>query len=161
MVPGDGIQRYGPWELRDGENLLAFWDILHSPREAAMGSCYNTVCQWKVISGAFAGMGEWECDWQAFVNFSVELEQLYYFQRQEVELRDIEWGNWIRFTMDRTGHLTISGHLYKGQTLEFEFGADQTALQPVLSQMKQDYRRWAESQEREAADCGNTLTPQN
>lgn len=137
--------RFGPWELRNGENLLAFRDICYSPEDAVDGNPYNTACQLKVISGEFAGAGGWECDWQDFIRFSVELEQLYYFQCQEVEFRDIEWGNWVKFAIDKLGGVTVSGHLYGvSQTLEFEFRADQTALQPFVQQIKQDCRRWVE-----------------
>ncbi len=137
---GEALQRYGPWELRDGGNLLAFRDICHSPGEAHAGNPYNTVCQLKVVSGEFAGVGEWECDWQDVHTFVQELERLYHFQRQEVEFRDIEWGNWLKFQMDRTGHVTVTGRLYGGmsmQTLEFHFRTDQSALQPFLQQMRQ------------------------
>lgn len=135
----EGMQRYGPFELRDGENLLSIEDIRYSPADAQV-SCYNTVFRVKVVSGEFAGAGEFECDWTEFLRFVSELNELYDFRRDEAELRDIEWGSWLRFLMNKVGSLTISGHLYgaAAQTLDFSLETDQTALQSFLQQiMKQ------------------------
>lgn len=134
------IKRYDPVELRDVKNLLAFRDICHSPEDARLSS-YNTECYVKVVSGEFSGLGEWECDWKDILRFTEELEEMYQFRRREVEFRDIDWGNWLKFTLDRTGHIEISG-LLRGRdggthTLTFEFRTDQTALAPFLRQLKE------------------------
>ena len=135
----DDLQSYGSLELTDGKNLLAFQDICHSPREAQRGS-YNTLCRVKVVSGEFAGAGEWECDWKDLLRFAEELEQLYLFQQREVKFEDIEWGNWLEFTINKTGQILISGFLYGtdagAHTLKFEFRTDQTYLKPFLQQLK-------------------------
>lgn len=110
------MKEYGPFELRDGENLLSLWDIRYSPEDARISS-YNTVFQVKTVSEGFSGLGEFECDWTELLRFVSELNGLYHFERDKVELRDIEWGNWLKFSMNRTGHLTVSGHLYGGTSL--------------------------------------------
>lgn len=136
----DKLPRYGPCELRYGADLLAFQDICYSPEDAVGGNPYNTVCRVKVVSGEFSGLAEWEFDWEKFLRFAKELEQLYYFQCQEVELQDIGYGSWVRFTLHKTGQLMICGLLYgdaREHTLEFAFRADQTALKPFLQQLKQ------------------------
>lgn len=132
----DEVQRYGPFELRDGENLLSLREIRYSPTDAQIG-CYNTVFSVKVISGEFAGAGDCECDWKEFLRFVAELNELYDFRRYEVEFRDIEWGSWFKFLINKAGNLTISGHLYGAtlQTLDFAFRTDQTALRPFLQQI--------------------------
>ena len=135
----DGLQRYGPLELKSGTDLLAFREIQYSPRDALEGS-YNTVCHVKVISGEFSGLGEWECDWKALLRFGEELEELYHFQRNEVEFRDIEWGNWLKFALRRTGHIDISGFLQCiDHSLKFALQTDQTMLKPFLESMRQLY----------------------
>ena len=131
------MKEYGPFELRDGENLLSLRDICYSPEDARI-SPYNTVFQAKVVAEGFSGQGEFECDWTEFLRFVSELNELYDFERNEVEIDDIEWGNRLRFSMDHSGHLTVSGHLYGGvsrQTLEFEFWTNQTALALFLQQI--------------------------
>lgn len=135
----DAIQRYGPFELHDGENLLSLRDIRYSPQDAQTTSC-NTVFQVKAVSGEFAGVGEFECDWADFLRFVSEVNELYHFKRYEVEFRDSEWGNWFKFSMSKLGSMTISGYLYgEGmQTLDFWFRTDQTVILPFLQQiMKQ------------------------
>lgn len=137
----DEVQRYGPFELRDGENLLSLRDIRYSPEVAQMGYYNDTEFSVKVVLGEFAGVGDFECNWKEFLCFVAELKELYDFRRYEVEFRDIEWGSWLKFVMSRWGHLTISGHLYGATlyTLDFdEFRTDQTILQSFLQQiMKQ------------------------
>lgn len=131
------LQSYGSLEWKDGRNLLAFRDILHSPKQAQEGH-YNTAFHVKVISGEYAGLGEWECDWNALRQFGEELEELYQFQRNEVEFRDIEWGNWLRFALKRTGQINVSGFLqYVDHELKFEFCTDQTTLKPFLQRLRQ------------------------
>lgn len=133
------ILRFDPVELCYGENLLAFRDICHSPEDARLGS-YNTECYVKVVSGEFTGLGGWECDWKDILRFAEEIEEMCEFRRREVEFRDIDWGNWLKFTLNKTGHIEISG-LLRGRdsgahTLTFEFRTDQTALAPFLRQLK-------------------------
>ncbi len=127
-------------ELRYGADSLTLEDICYYPEDAVNGNPYNTICQVEVVSGGFAGAGEWEFDWTKFLHFVAEVEELYRFQRPEVELLDICYGSRVKLTMDKTGKLTVSGKLYgdtMGQVLEFQFPADQTALEPFLRQLKQ------------------------
>lgn len=134
-----GVYR-GPWELCYGKDRLLFQDICHYPEDAADGNPYNTTCRVRVVSGGFSGTSEWEFDWKEVSRFAMELEQLYHFQRQEVEFQDIGYGSTVKLTMQKTGQLTVSGLLYGEaliQTLTFEFHADQTALSPFLQQLKQ------------------------
>ena len=134
------LLRFDPVELRYGENLLAFRDIRHSPEDARLGS-YNTECYVKVVSGEFAGLGGWECDWKDIFQFTKDLEKMCQFQLHEVEFRDIDWGNWLKFILHKTGQIEVAG-LLRGRdggahTLTFEFRIDQTVLKPFLHQLKQ------------------------
>ncbi len=134
------LSRFGHCELHYGTDLLDFGDIWYSPKDAVGGNPYNTLCNVNVVSGEFAGRGEWECDWKAFIRFAEELEQLYCFQRQEVEFQDIGYGSTVRFVLHKIGQLTISGLLRgnaPGNSLTFEFRADQTSLSCFLQQLKQ------------------------
>lgn len=136
----DQLPRYGHCELRCGTDILDFVDIRYSPEDAVNGNPYNTLCNVKVVSGEFAGLGEWEFDWKDFGRFVKELEQLYAFQRQEVEFQDIGYGSKVKFILHRAGRLTVSGLLYgdaRGHSLTFEFQGDQTSLHPFLQQLKQ------------------------
>lgn len=130
----------GSCELRYGADSLSLEDIRYYPEDAANGNPYNTTCRVKVTSGGFAGVGEWELDWAEFLCFVAAVEELYGFQRPEAELLDICYGSQVKLAMNKTGKMAISGKLYgeaMDQTLEFQFSADQTALEPFLRQLRQ------------------------
>lgn len=133
--------RYGPWELRHGSDLLRFEDIRYWPEQSQEEDWHDTLLWVKVVSGEFSGRGMFACYWSSLLGIVSALSELYRFERKETELWDREWENWLKFSMDRSGHLTISGRLYdevSSQTLEFELVTDQTALGLWLKQiMKQ------------------------
>lgn len=118
-------------ELKQGENGIVFSDFRYCAQDKAMGSPYNTVFSVRVYSDGFSGIGKWECDRDALAVFAESLAELYAFGRDSAVLEDISYGSRVEITMDKTGHLTVSGVLYGSraeQSLTFRFKADQTAL---------------------------------
>ena len=66
------------------------------------------------------------------------LQSLYEFRETSVELTDIGYGSHLRFDLDRTGHITLTGTLYghaADQSVTFLFTADQTDLHPFLTNL--------------------------
>ena len=122
-------------ELRSGENFLKFSYFRHFTEDEANGNPYNfsfTVC---VSSDGFRGHTVWECDRKEFVKFVQSLQNLYDFHDTSAELTDLGYGSHIRFEMDKTGHITVTGTLYghaADHSVTFRFTADQTDLYTFL-----------------------------
>ena len=118
-------------ELKQGENGIVFADFRYFAQDKAMGNPYNTAFSVRVCSDGFGGVGKWECDRDAIAAFGGALADLYAFRRTSAVLEDISYGSRAEMTMDKTGHLTVSGVLYGSraeQSLTFRFETDQTAL---------------------------------
>ena len=119
-------------ELKQGNNGIVFSDFCHYPQDKAAGSPYNTTFSVQVSSDAFAGGGKWTCDCTAILAFGEALTDMYAFKRTSAVLKDITYGSRVEMTMDKTGHLRVSGVVYgkaAEQSLTFSLEADQTALQ--------------------------------
>ena len=124
---------------QDG-NYVEHSSFFHSRQDARAGNPYNTTFQLSVCSDGFSGTGEWECDMAALHTFARELEELYRFQRERAELRDMGCGSTLVFSAaDRLGHIRVGGTLFGlhgVQSLRFEFTADQTALGPFGTELE-------------------------
>ena len=120
-------------------NYVKISSFFHSPEDARAGNPYNTTFQLSVCSDGFSGTGEWECDIAALRAFAREVEELYRFQRERAELRDMGYGSTLAVaSADRLGHIRVGGTLVgpRGdQSLRFEFLADQTALGPFGTEL--------------------------
>ena len=130
---------YPPAELRYGENLVAIEDFNFHKDDADAGNPYNTAFGIKVISGAFQGYASCEYDIKDFRIFVDQLGELYAFQRNHVVLFEIGYGSNVTLSMDKTGHVKAEGEIFdKGreQSLTFTFEADQCALPPFISGLK-------------------------
>ncbi len=113
------------------DNYLTISDTIHHPEDAMNSNPYNTVFNLQVKSGVLSGIAECEYGIKECLRFADEIKELYEFHTSKVELDDIGYGRHVSFSMDNTGHLTISGKIYGNariQSLEFEFSADQTSL---------------------------------
>ena len=125
-----------PW---DG-NYVKISAFFHSREDARAGNPYNTTFQLSVCSDGFSGTGEWECDIGALRAFAGELEELYRFQRERAELRDMGYGSTLTFSAaDRLGHIRVGGTLFGlhgVQSLRFEFLADQTVLGSFVKELE-------------------------
>ena len=125
-------------ELRSGENFLRFSYFRHFTEDEANGNPYNFFFTVRVSSDGFRGHTRWECDRKEFVKFVQSAQDLYDFRTSSAELNDIGYGSHIRFDLDRTGHITVSGTLYghaADHSVTFRFTADQTDLHPFLTNL--------------------------
>lgn len=125
--------------FQDG-NYVKISSFFHSPEDARAGNPYNTTFQLSVCSDGFSGTGEWECDISVLRAFAREVEELYCFQRERAELRDMGYGSTLTFSAaDRLGHIRVGGTLlglHGVQSLRFEFLGDQTALGPFVKELE-------------------------
>ena len=122
-------------ELRSGENFLRFSYFRHVAEDEANGNPYNFFFTVRVSSDGFRGHTRWECARKEFVKFVQSAQDLYDFRCTSAELKDIGYGSRIRFEMDKTGHITVTGTLYghaADQSVTFRFTADQSDLYTFL-----------------------------
>ena len=132
--------KYPPAELRYGEKLVAIEDFNFYKDDADAGNPYNTTFGMKVISGAFQGYASCEYDIKDFRIFVDQLCELYDFQRDRVVLSEICYGSNVTLSMDKAGHVKVEGLIFDNameQSLTFAFEADQSALPPFISVLKQ------------------------
>ena len=125
-------------ELRHGENFLKFSYFRHFAEDETNGNPYNFFFTVRVSSDGFKGHTRWECDRKEFMKFVQSAQDLYDFRTSSAELNDIGYGSHIRFDLDRTGHITVSGTLYghaADHSVTFRFTADQTDLHPFLTNL--------------------------
>ena len=123
---------------RDGLEITEF---RHFKEDEAYGNPYNCTFDLHVRSGNFTGYAEGcEYDYKELQRFTRQLEDLYLFKTDRVELKEIGYGSTVLFEGDGVGHISISGTLFghaKRQVLQFEFTVDQTALPPFIDQLKE------------------------
>ena len=120
------------------DDSLAILDFAYSPEDAEDGSPYNCSFSLRIVSGEFSGLAPCEYDIKAFRQFVRELEEMYQFKRNTVELNDICCGSKVVFSIDKTGHITVKGNIYGEalqHSLEFEFVIDQTVLPTFLREL--------------------------
>ena len=126
------------------ENYLEVTDFHFHNKEADRGNPYNTTFSLIVHSCGFCGIAPCEYDIKDFISFVSDLHRLYDFEIDKVLLRDRCYGSEILFTMDRTGHLEVSGKIYGDctiHTLEFCFVTDQTVLKSFLEGLDELLRK--------------------
>lgn len=106
--------------------------------ELARGNPYNSVFEVTVCSGGFCGRASCEYDLAEFKKLVQGIHKLYDFELSAVELSDICYGSKVRFAMDKTGHVEVSGKIFgkaMEHSLEFCFSADQTVLKQFASEL--------------------------
>jgi hypothetical protein len=106
------------------------------------GNPYNTTFYVKVVSGDFSGVSEFEYNIKDFIRFIKEIKDLYDFKLQKVELNDISYGSNIKFSLDKTGHIMVSGTIYGNaaeHSLTFIFTTDQTAIKAFCKSLYEDF----------------------
>ena len=119
-------------------NLLEIKNFFYSDEDAKAGNPYNCSFELKIISGMFSGFSPFEYDIKEFSRFVKELEEMYDFRRNLVELNDIGYGSKISFLLDENGHIAIKGIVYgeaMEHSLQFSFQADQTVLPSFIDQL--------------------------
>ena len=122
-------------ELCSGESFLKFSYFRHFTEDEENGNPYNFFFTVRVSSDGFRGHTVWECDRKEFVKFVQSLKNLYDFHDTSAELTDLGYGSRIRFEMDKTGHITVTGTLYghaADHSVTFRFTADQSDLYTFL-----------------------------
>lgn len=118
--------------LAFGNNRLEILNFRCYEDEIKRGNPYNSVFDLMVSSGSFSGVAPCEYDLAEFKKLAQGIHKLYDFELSAVELSDMCYGSKVKFTMDKTGHVEISGRIFgeaMEHSLEFCFQADQTVLQ--------------------------------
>ena len=124
--------------LEFGENFIEIANLKHFSEDKVGGSQYNTLYELRVRSsdGKFTGVGDGEDDIENIRKLADELQQMYELKLDEVNYRDAFGFVMLEFFLSKKGHITISGLVDKfGDTLEFRFEADQTALLPFINEL--------------------------
>lgn len=119
-------------------NFLKIIDFHHDKDAFAQKNPYNCSFALAIRSGVFHGTAQCEYDRKAFADFIRDLNKLYNFTLSTAVLQDICYGSRVEFTMEKTGHLSISGKIYGDameHSLEFTFQADQTSLKQFLEEL--------------------------
>ncbi len=94
----------------------------------------------RVQSGMFSGTANCEFSVAELHTFLTQFEELYGFRRDTATLRVLYYGSHFSLSLDKAGHLTISGELYDDpmtQKLNFTLDAGQSALLPFLNNLKE------------------------
>lgn len=113
-------------------NQLQILNFRYYKDEINRGNPYNSAFDLMVSSSGFSGVAPCEYDQAEFKKLVQGIHKLYNFEVSDVELSDICYGSKVKFTMDKTGHVEISGKIFgeaMEHSLEFCFCADQTVLQ--------------------------------
>ncbi len=100
---------------------------------------YNTSFVLEVRSGCFSGIAPCEYEINEFRKFVCELSKMYDFQQQVVILNDICYGSTVKFEMDKTGHVEISGEIFGEaavHSLQFSFVVDQSVLKQFIFELQ-------------------------
>jgi len=121
-------------------DFIEIKDFFYHAEDDINGNPYNTVFNLAVSSGDFSGCAPCEYDIKEFRRFIDELENLYNFKMSEVLLDDICYGSKVKFLMNKTGKLEISGEIFgcaAEHSLKFVFLADQTALKSFIAELKE------------------------
>ena len=130
--------------LAYGDNYLEVMDFCVYEKEVRKGNPYNTVFILVVHSCGFHGVAPWEYDIKDFSVFVSDLHKLYNFEIDHVLLNDICYGSQVHFTMDRAGHIEITGKIYGKamiHSLEFCFNADQAVLKSFVDSLEELLRK--------------------
>jgi hypothetical protein len=138
---GDNLKSYSI-DTGNSYEQLTISDIDISYGDYYSGNPFNTAFNVKVVSGDFSGISEFEYNVKDFLRFVKEMRSLYDFTLNKVELKDICYGSKIGFTLDKTGHITISGTIYGHSmihSLTFEFTTDQTAFKTFCIPLYRDF----------------------
>jgi len=117
------------------DDYLEVRDFRVYEKEVQRGNPYNTIFTLVIHSCGFHGVSPCEYDILNFCTFVSDLHRLFSFEIDNVLLNDICYGSHVTFSMDRTGHLEISGKVYgdaRTHSLEFCFNADQTVLKSFI-----------------------------
>ena len=100
---------------------------------------YNTSFDLEIRSGSFSGVAPCEYDIKEFRKFVEELLEMYDFKKQIVVFNEICFGSNVKFEVDKTGHITVSGEIF-GEAMEhsltFSFMIDQSVLDNFISELK-------------------------
>ncbi len=121
-------------EFNDGNNSIRIDNFVFSPYDM-----FRVNFDVYVTSGSFCGFGECEYVIKEFSKFVSELQKMYDFKRKSVIFNDICYGSKITFTMDRSGHIEISGTVYADamqHSMTFCFNTDQSVFLPFINGLK-------------------------
>lgn len=100
---------------------------------------YNTSFDLEVRSGSFCGIAPCEYDIKEFRKFIQELLEMYDFNKQIVMLNDICYGSKVKFEINKTGHIEVSGEIFgkaMEHSLKFFFVVDQYVLKLFVLELQ-------------------------
>ena len=128
--------------IEDACEKLIISEIITSYKDYYSGNPYNTKFIVKVSSGDFSGTSMFEYNIKDFIDFVKEINRLYDFRTKKVNLKDISYGSNIEFSIDKAGHITISGNIF-GESMEhsliFKFVTDQSAMKTFCRSLYKDF----------------------
>ena len=130
---------YPPAELRYGNNFVAIEECEFYCKDAETGEPLNATVWLRVRSGTFQAYASFECDVKELRNFAEQIQKMYEFQCFSATLPAMYYGSNVTLTLDKTGHINVSGRIFDDpmiQCLTFAFAADQSALPPFISRLK-------------------------
>lgn len=122
-------------ELRFNEDYVRISNFIRYDPSAY----YDVEFDLMVCSGRFSGVAPCACRFEDLMMVADDLDELYDFRRSEVYLQDRGYESCVKFELQRTGQLYISGVLYdehRDQSLEFCFNTDQTVLRSFAAQLR-------------------------
>ena len=103
------------------------------------GAYHDAEFDLAVCSDGFGGIAPCECRSEELIQLADELAEMYDFARKEVLLQDRLYKSCVKFELQRTGRVSVSGKIYShhcDQSLEFVFEADQTVLRSFAAQLR-------------------------
>ncbi len=126
--------------LKQGNNMLAFYDFNYFKEDDKSGNPYNTQFYIKVISGPFSGITEFQMDIKQCKKFIENLNELYDLKVSVVSLNDISYGSSIKFELKKTGQIEVSGIIYGSDiihSMTFSFQIDPLLLKKWIKDLKE------------------------
>jgi len=133
------------FEIKYNHLSFSIWDIRYFHIAAKDGNPYNTTFKVKVLSEeGFSGISGFECDYKDFKEFIKQINELYSFKINKVELNDICYGSKIEFELDKYGHIELFGEIYgsaQEHSLSFKFSFDQTCLMDFANSLDRELKK--------------------
>lgn len=130
---------YQPAELKYGENFLAIEECIFYCEDVKTGDPRNATIWLRVKSGTFQAYASFDCAAKQFCDFVKELQKMYEFQCFSATLSAMYYGSYVSLALDKKGHIKVEGKIFDNameRFLTFAFEADQSALPPFISGLK-------------------------
>lgn len=106
-----------------------------------VGCPYNTFLFINVSSYGFCGTSEWTIDFNELAEFAYRFKKMHEVLTGELELKDKEYGSFLKVKCDGLGGFNFTGKLISSsfQKLEFNFALDQSYLKKFVEKLYSDF----------------------